>query len=205
MHALNVNVASSSTVVAQRGSVPVPARCVRGGAAARAALRTAAAPSRRELLLDGATAASALLLLAKPALADDVAEAAEVAEAAVAADAPAAAAAAAAAAAPAASAARAAGRLAYLDVKLEGVKLGRVTVELLPDVAPVGAARFADLAVGKQGVGYRLARCGSSASVACRVLPVFLPGREQQSLTNDRRQSTTNHRPHNSTQTALTA
>jgi peptidyl-prolyl cis-trans isomerase B (cyclophilin B) len=47
---------------------------------------------------------------------------------------------------------------AYLDVKLEGQKLGRITIELLPSVAPVGAARFADLAVGKQGVGYRLAR-----------------------------------------------
>lgn len=43
-------------------------------------------------------------------------------------------------------------------MKLEGQKLGRITIELLPDKAPVGAARFADLAEGKQGVGYRLAR-----------------------------------------------
>jgi hypothetical protein len=49
-------------------------------------------------------------------------------------------------------------RQVYLDVKLEGQKLGRITIELLPAVAPVGAQRFADLSEGKQGVGYRLAR-----------------------------------------------
>jgi len=47
----------------------------------------------------------------------------------------------------------------YLDVKLEGQKLGRVVIELLPSVAPVGAERFLDLSVGYEGVGYRLARC----------------------------------------------
>jgi hypothetical protein len=46
----------------------------------------------------------------------------------------------------------------FLEVKVEGQSLGRITIELLPGAAPVGAARFADLAVGKQGVGYRLAR-----------------------------------------------
>lgn len=45
-----------------------------------------------------------------------------------------------------------------MEVKLEGQPIGTITVELLPDVAPVGAERFVDLTVGKQGVGYRLSR-----------------------------------------------
>jgi hypothetical protein len=46
----------------------------------------------------------------------------------------------------------------YLDVKLEGQKIGRIVIELLPSIAPVGAERFEDLAIEKEGVGYRLAR-----------------------------------------------
>ncbi|GBF92527.1 peptidyl-prolyl cis-trans isomerase, chloroplastic [Raphidocelis subcapitata] len=114
----------------------------RRGAAARAA----AAPTRRELLIDGT---AALLLLATPArAAEDGAPAAVAEPAAAAVDAP---------SAPAASTSGS-GQQVYLDVKVEGQKLGRITIELLPSVAPVGAARFADLAVGKQGVSYRLAR-----------------------------------------------
>ncbi|KAJ9513421.1 hypothetical protein QJQ45_005969 [Haematococcus lacustris] len=45
----------------------------------------------------------------------------------------------------------------YLDVKLEGKALGRIVVQLFPDVT-VGSARFRDLSIGKEGVGYRLAR-----------------------------------------------
>jgi peptidyl-prolyl cis-trans isomerase B (cyclophilin B) len=45
-----------------------------------------------------------------------------------------------------------------MDVKLEGESIGTITFELLSDAAPVGAARFQDLVVGKEGVGYRLSR-----------------------------------------------
>lgn len=45
----------------------------------------------------------------------------------------------------------------YLDVKVEGESVGRIVVELADDVK-VGAQRFADLAEGKQGVGYRLSK-----------------------------------------------
>jgi peptidyl-prolyl cis-trans isomerase B (cyclophilin B) len=60
----------------------------------------------------------------------------------------------------------------YLDVKLDGQLLGRITVELLPAAAPVGAARFRDLAVGRQGVGYRLSRFDGVFPVSLR--SVFL-------------------------------
>lgn len=49
-------------------------------------------------------------------------------------------------------------RQVYLDVKLEGTLLGRIVVELDSSLAPVGAARFADLAQEKEGVGYRLSK-----------------------------------------------
>jgi peptidyl-prolyl cis-trans isomerase B (cyclophilin B) len=126
-------------------SRPLPARRRRQAAAVTAS----AAPqqqnptptTRRALIIESAAAsAAALLAAATPALAEDAVEAVP-------------------AAAPAAAAAGGAQR-AYLDVRLEGQPLGRLTVELLPDAAPVGARRFADLAVGRQGVGYRLARCG---------------------------------------------
>lgn len=46
----------------------------------------------------------------------------------------------------------------YVEVKLEGQPMGAITFELLRHVSPVGAQRFADLVVGKEGVGYRLSR-----------------------------------------------
>lgn len=45
----------------------------------------------------------------------------------------------------------------YIDVKIDGKPAGRVVIELYGDVA-VGSQRFADLAVGKIGVGYRLSK-----------------------------------------------
>jgi peptidyl-prolyl cis-trans isomerase B (cyclophilin B) len=46
----------------------------------------------------------------------------------------------------------------FLDVSIEGEPAGRLEIELLPEAAPVGARRFADLAEEKDGVGYRLGR-----------------------------------------------
>lgn len=46
----------------------------------------------------------------------------------------------------------------FLDVSIEGEPAGRLEIELLPEAAPVGAQRFADLAEEKDGVGYRLGR-----------------------------------------------
>lgn len=43
----------------------------------------------------------------------------------------------------------------YLDVRVDGEPAGRIEIELLPEFAPVGAARFADLAEEKGGVGYK--------------------------------------------------
>jgi peptidyl-prolyl cis-trans isomerase B (cyclophilin B) len=54
----------------------------------------------------------------------------------------------------------------FLDVKVEGEKLGRIVIELLDDAA-VGGQRFADLALGKQGVGYRLSKFDGIFSVSC--------------------------------------
>jgi hypothetical protein len=45
-------------------------------------------------------------------------------------------------------------RRVFFDMLVDGEPSGRIVVELYDDV-PVGAARFADLAQGKQGVGYR--------------------------------------------------
>jgi hypothetical protein len=45
-------------------------------------------------------------------------------------------------------------RRVYFDVAVDGEQRGRIVVQLYDDV-PVGAARFADLAQGKQGVGFR--------------------------------------------------
>lgn len=45
-------------------------------------------------------------------------------------------------------------RRVFFDMSVDGEPSGRIVVELYDDV-PVGAARFADLAQGKQGVGYR--------------------------------------------------
>lgn len=50
----------------------------------------------------------------------------------------------------------------YLDVNLEGQSIGRIEIELFPDNAAVGAARFKDLAVGKEGV-FRLILAGRIA------------------------------------------
>lgn len=49
-------------------------------------------------------------------------------------------------------------RRVFLDVRIDGEPAGRIEIELLPDAAPVGARRFADLAEEKGGVGYRLAK-----------------------------------------------
>jgi hypothetical protein len=45
-------------------------------------------------------------------------------------------------------------RRVFFDVSVDGEQSGRIVVQLYDDV-PVGAARFADLAQGKQGVGFR--------------------------------------------------
>lgn len=46
------------------------------------------------------------------------------------------------------------GRRVYFDMSVDGEQTGRIVVQLYDDV-PVGAARFADLAQGRQGVGFR--------------------------------------------------
>lgn len=48
-------------------------------------------------------------------------------------------------------------RQVYLDVNVEGKPLGRIVIALAGD-AKVGSQRFADLAEGKEGVGYRLSK-----------------------------------------------
>jgi peptidyl-prolyl cis-trans isomerase B (cyclophilin B) len=50
-----------------------------------------------------------------------------------------------------------AGSKVFFDVTLEGQDIGRIVVETF-DVAPVGSLRFKDLAIGKNGVGYRRSR-----------------------------------------------
>lgn len=45
----------------------------------------------------------------------------------------------------------------YLDVKVEGDTIGRIVIDLFDDVK-VASQRFADLAEGKEGVGYRLSK-----------------------------------------------
>ncbi len=59
---------------------------------------------------------------------------------------------------PAPAGPSAAGTQIFLDVDLEGTSLGRITIELLPDAAPIAAARFRDLAVGREGVSLRRRR-----------------------------------------------
>lgn len=59
----------------------------------------------------------------------------------------------------------------YLDVKVEGQSLGRIVIEL-SDNAPVAAQRFADLAEGKQGVGYRLSKFDGIYDVSGEHAPV---------------------------------
>lgn len=96
--------------------------------------------TRRSALLGGAASlalAAAFANGARPALADD--DAAQAAPS-----------------APPASA-RPHPRV-YLDVRIDGQPAGRIEIELLPEFAPVGAQRFADLAEEKGGVGYRLAK-----------------------------------------------
>jgi len=56
--------------------------------------------------------------------------------------------------APAQSPAAVGSRQVYFDVTVDGQSKGRITVALYDDV-PVGSARFADLARGIQGVGFR--------------------------------------------------
>jgi peptidyl-prolyl cis-trans isomerase B (cyclophilin B) len=51
-----------------------------------------------------------------------------------------------------------AGSRVFLDVKIDGEPAGRIEIELLPDAAPVGARRFADLTEEKDSVGYRNAK-----------------------------------------------
>lgn len=124
-----------------------------------------AAAANRRSVMEGSVV-SALLLLAKPVLAEEDAAAVVVEEVPGAVDETIEAAPAAEEAAPASSSAipeaapstSGSTKKVFLDVRVEGQKLGRITVELLPLTAPVGAQRFADLAEGKQGVGYRLAR-----------------------------------------------
>lgn len=50
---------------------------------------------------------------------------------------------------------------------MEGQSLGRIVIELT-DNAPVAAQRFADLAEGKQGVGYRLSKFDGIFDVSTR-------------------------------------
>jgi peptidyl-prolyl cis-trans isomerase B (cyclophilin B) len=54
----------------------------------------------------------------------------------------------------------------FLDVRIESKPVGRIVVDLFPDV-PVGSARFADLALGKEGVAYRLSKFDGVFDVSC--------------------------------------
>ncbi|WIA33093.1 hypothetical protein OEZ86_006247 [Tetradesmus obliquus] len=119
-----------------------------------AADSNASAPSRRELLAGGLVAAEVAFLsqLAAPAYAEE-----DVIVAAVA-DLPAAEAAVAEVSSSTSSVASTSGaKQVFLDVRVEGENIGRIVVELLGD-AGVAGQRFADLAEGKQGVGYRLSK-----------------------------------------------
>lgn len=60
----------------------------------------------------------------------------------------------------------------FLDVRVEGENIGRIVVELLGD-AGVAGQRFADLAEGKQGVGYRLSKFDGIYSVSCCLYAVL--------------------------------
>jgi hypothetical protein len=63
----------------------------------------------------------------------------------------------------------------YLDVTVDGAPAGRVVVKLFGDVA-VGAQRFADLAQGKEGVGFRRSKFDALTEVRMRV---WWPGRRR--------------------------
>lgn len=43
----------------------------------------------------------------------------------------------------------------FLDVAIEGRPIGRIVIGLYGDAVPVGAQRFAELAAGQRGIGYR--------------------------------------------------
>ncbi|XP_057841413.1 peptidyl-prolyl cis-trans isomerase CYP26-2, chloroplastic isoform X2 [Cryptomeria japonica] len=43
----------------------------------------------------------------------------------------------------------------YLDVAIDGEAAGRIVIGLFGNDSPIGASRFAELAAGKRGVGYR--------------------------------------------------
>lgn len=43
----------------------------------------------------------------------------------------------------------------FLDVAIEGRPIGQIVIGLYGDAVPVGAQRFAELAVGQRGIGYR--------------------------------------------------
>jgi peptidyl-prolyl cis-trans isomerase B (cyclophilin B) len=63
------------------------------------------------------------------------------------------------------------GEKVFFDLKLEGQPAGRLVIELFSDVT-VGASRFRDLAVGKEGVGYRLSRVDGIFDTHLRVAGV---------------------------------
>lgn len=47
----------------------------------------------------------------------------------------------------------------YMEVSIDGQKVeGRIVYEVFPDVAPLGARRWAELAAEREGVGYRLSK-----------------------------------------------
>lgn len=45
----------------------------------------------------------------------------------------------------------------FFDVKIDGEPAGRIVIALFPD-APAGSSRFRDLAVGREGIDYRLSK-----------------------------------------------
>lgn len=50
------------------------------------------------------------------------------------------------------------GPRAFLDIAVDGEPYGRIVIAVDPDLAPIGAQRFLDLAQGKEGVSYRRSR-----------------------------------------------
>ncbi|KAG0609408.1 hypothetical protein M758_8G181600 [Ceratodon purpureus] len=46
-------------------------------------------------------------------------------------------------------------RKVFMDVAIEGQPIGQIVIGLYGDAVPVGAQRFAELAAGKRGIGYR--------------------------------------------------